>query len=129
MSKNHQKATEPKEEVKPVVPETPEPIKETPAENPAEHLDSNELVSDSIQSHSAQITEGEAAQARAEGIDLKEQPLDPHDGAQLDQKTEAAEFDHDAEEAAANAEPEEQPEPVKNAVVNPNGLGSEWPRG
>jgi hypothetical protein len=105
MSKQQAKAAEPKEEVK-------------PAEK-----------SDSIQSHSAQVTEGEAAQARAEGVDLKEKPLDPQDGARLDQNKEAAEFDEDAEEEAANADPEEQPEPVKNAVINPNGLGSEWPRG
>lgn len=112
MSKQHEKAVAPKEEVKPVVPETPEP-----------------LVDESIQSHSAEVTEGEAAKANAEGVDLKEQPLDPHDGAQLDQKTETEEFDKEAEEKAAYAEPEEEPENIKHAIVNPNGVGSEWPRG
>lgn len=109
--------SEVKEPVAPVVPPT-EP-KVEPAATPE----------DSIQSHSAQVTEGDAAQSRSQGVDLKEQPLDPHDGAQLDQNVEAAQFDVKKEEKLAHAKAPEAPEHIKHAIVNPNGVGNEWPRG
>jgi hypothetical protein len=83
---------------------------------------------DSIQSHSAQVTEGDAAQTRSEGIDLKEQPLDPHDGAQLDAANGEPVFDAKKEEKLAHAKAPEVPEHIKHAIVNPNGVGNEWPR-
>jgi len=83
---------------------------------------------DSIASHSAQVTEGDAAQARAEGVDLKEKELDPHDGAQLDAGYGEPEFDVKKEEKLAHAKAPEQSEAVREAIVNPNGVGNEWPR-
>jgi len=97
-------------------------------ERPATGQDDATDRNDSIQSHSAQVTEGEAAQARSEGVDLKSQPLDPHDGAQLDATNGEPEFDAKKEEELAHAKPEEPSDAVKNAIVNPNGVGNEWPR-
>ena len=97
-------------------------------ERPATGQDDAIERNDSIQSHSAQVTEGEAAQARSEGVDLKEQPLDPHDGAQLDANNGEPEFDVAKEKKLAHAKLEEPSDAVKNAIVNPNGVGNEWPR-
>jgi hypothetical protein len=58
----------------------------------------------------------------------KDDELDIQDGRRLDQNVEANAFDADAEEKAAHAKAPKEPEHVKNAQVNPNGAGSEWPR-
>ena len=138
--KNSKKATETKPETvqnKPVEAvkstdapqvstEVKEPVKNV--EKPATGQDDAIERNDSIQSHSAQVTEGEAAQARSEGVDLKSHPLDSHDGAQLDATNGEPEFDVAKEKKLAHAKPEEPSDAVKNAIVNPNGVGNEWPR-
>lgn len=132
------KEVKPKTETKAVEPvKTPEVVNTTPEVKepvapvvPPVEPEAISAVSPegSIQSHSAQVTEGDVAQANADGVDLKEQPLDPHDGAQLDQNVEAAQFDVKKEEKLAHAKAPEVPEHIKHAIVNPNGVGNEWPR-
>lgn len=58
----------------------------------------------------------------------KDDELDVQDGRRLDQNVEAAAFDEKEEKKLAHAKAPEEPEHVKNAQKNPNGIGSEWPR-
>lgn len=123
------KAEAPKAVGKPKEAEAPkEEIK--PADNPPEHNISDDVqpavkeeVKEPVKTPKEDVAEPAVEKQK------QDDELDIQDGRRLDQNVEAAEFDENAEEKAAHAHKPHVPDHVKHAVVNPNGTGSEWPRG
>lgn len=104
----------------------------------AKSIDENEeTVDQGVNQEAPEVQSTEQAAEEPNIGDVDTTPTEPqgrdavgqHDGTRLDQNVRASEFDHEAEEAAAHAETPEVSEAVKNAIQNPNGTGSEWPKG